>query len=54
MMFLSTRTNGNEDHKHKMNGKRGCQAHEQGQIRLLSTKINANEVYKYKIKGKRG
>ena len=45
-------------------GKRGCQAQEQRQLRLLSTqprenevpkpKTNANEVHQEKIKGKRG
>ena len=54
MRFISTKTNANEVHMHKIKGKRGCEAHEQRQLRLLSTKTraNANELHEHKIMGK--
>ena len=54
MRFLSTRTNANEVHKHKIMGKLCCKAQEQGQMRLLSTRTSVNVVDKHKNKGKRG
>jgi hypothetical protein len=53
MRFLSTRTNANEVHKHKINGKLCCKVQEQPQMRLLTTRISVNDVAKYKNKGKR-
>ena len=35
-------------------GKKGCYAHEEGQMRFLSTKISVNDVAKHKNKGERG
>ena len=53
-MFVSTRTNANEVHKHKIKGKLCGKAQEQRQMRLLSTKTDVNDVAKHKNKGKRG
>ena len=60
IMLLSTRTRVNDVAKHKNKGKRGEEAYEQrqlrllstrqGQMRFLSTRTNANEVHKPKIK----
>jgi hypothetical protein len=53
MRFLSTRTNANEVHKHKIKGKLCCKAQEQQQMRLLSTITSVNDVAKQKDKAKR-
>ena len=64
MRFLSTRTNANEFHKHKIKGNLCCKAQEhrqmrllskeQGQMRFLSTITSVNDGAKHKNKGKRG
>ena len=54
MRFLSTRTNVNEVHKHKIKDKLRYKAQEQQQMRLLSTITSVNDVAKHKNKGKRG
>ena len=51
MRFLSTVTNANEVHKHKIKGKLCCKAQEQRQMRLLSTRTSLNDVAKHKNKG---
>ena len=53
-MFLSTRTNAKEVHKHKIKGKLCCKVQEQRQMRSLSTKTSVNDVAKHKNKGNRG
>jgi hypothetical protein len=53
MRFLSTKTNANEVHKHKIKGKFCGKAQEQRKIRLLSTRISVNDVAKYKNKCKK-
>ena len=54
MWFVSTRTNADDVHKHKINGKLCCKAQEQRQIRLLSTRPGVNDVAKHMNNGKRG
>ena len=54
MRFLSTRTNANEVHKHKIKGKLYCKAQEQRQMMWLSKNTSVNDVSKHKNKDKRG
>ena len=54
MRFVSTRTNANEIHKHKIKGKLCCKVQEQRQMRLLSTRTSVNYVAKHNDNGKRG
>jgi hypothetical protein len=53
-MYLSTRTNANEVHKHKIKDKLYCKVQELRQMRLLSRRTSVNDVVKHKNKGKRG
>jgi hypothetical protein len=53
MRFLSTGTNANEVHKHKIKGTLCCIAQEQRQMRLLSTITSVNDVAKHNNKGKK-
>ena len=47
MWFLSKRTSVNDVAKHENKGKRGSEAFEQQQFRLLSTRTRAKEVKKH-------
>ena len=47
MSFLSTRTNVNEVHKHKLKGKLGSLAQEEMQMMFISTGSRAKEDVKH-------
>ena len=49
--MLSTRTRAYEVAKQKNNGELGCEAQEEGHMRLLSTRTRTNEVAKQKNNG---
>ena len=51
-MFLMTRTSANDVDKHKIKCKRGSEAKDQVQKRLLSTRTMPIEVVKQTNKGK--
>jgi hypothetical protein len=53
MGFLSTRTNANEVHEHKIKGKFCCKSQEQRQMRLLTTRTSVNDYAMHKNKGKK-
>ena len=54
MGFVSTRTNANDVHKHKIKGKLCCKAQEQRQMRLLNARTSVNDIAKHKKTDKSG